>query len=287
MWLVVSNPFSGGGKGAKERNKVLGLLRAKGIKLQEITGSSAHDMEQQLADIRLQDFQGCIAIGGDGLVNLVIQFLANSTLPLLVIPAGTGNDIARSLNLDLKNPANNVELALMESPRSLDLGKVNGRYFLQILSTGFDSLVNERANKIRWLKGRLKYNLAILEVLSTFKPKQYFFKVDGVEFSAKAMLIAVANGKSYGGGMMISPSSKFDDGLLDLMILGPVSKIEFIRVFPSVYQGQHVNHPAVKFLSGRNIYIDSDAIAYADGERVGTLPIHAEVLSGAIKMWSK
>ena len=162
---------------------------------------------------------------------------------------------------------------------------MNDRFFAEILSTGFDSIVNERANSFKRIKGRMKYNIAILLVLSTFKPKTYRFRIDGITFESKAMLIAVSNGQSYGGGMRITPDASIDDAQFDVMILGPVSRFEFLRVFPKVFSGKHVSHPAVKILKGKEVDIDSDAIAYADGERIGDLPIRARVAPQSLLTW--
>jgi diacylglycerol kinase (ATP) len=121
--------------------------------------------------------------------------------------------------------------------------------------------------------------------LPIFKPLEYEIDVDGDRISTRAMLIAIANGVSYGGGMKICPNSDIRDGLFDLLILEPVSKFEFLKVFPRVFKGTHITHPKVKILRGRKISIDSNAIAYADGERIGPLPIKAEIIPGALKTW--
>jgi diacylglycerol kinase (ATP) len=130
----------------------------------------------------------------------------------------------------------------------------------------------------------MKYNVAIAQVLYTFKPRSYSFRVDEVHLESKAMLIAVSNGKSYGGGMMISPMSDLQDGYLDVMILGPVSRFEFLRVFPKVYSGSHINHPAVKFLKAKSVAISANAVAYADGERVGDLPIEVSIVEKCLRV---
>ena len=132
----------------------------------------------------------------------------------------------------------------------------------------------------------MKYNIAIALVLSTFRPKNYKFRIDAVDFTTEAMLIAVSNGLSYGGGMKVAPHARIDDGLLDIMILGPVSKVEFLKVFPRVFTGSHINHPAVKILQGKGVEISSDAIAYADGERIGPLPISVTVEPQALLTWA-
>ena len=285
MWLVLSNPTSGGGAGQRYRELTLELLKERSIPFRDITSSSYTAAQEELRRSLNDQIKGVIVVGGDGMVHLVVQELASSKIPLALVPAGTGNDFARSLGHNLEKPLENLKVALLRSPEAVDLGVVNDRFFAEILSTGFDSIVNERANSFKRIKGRMKYNIAILLVLSTFKPKTYRFRIDGITFESKAMLIAVSNGQSYGAGMRITPDASINDGQFDVMILGPVSRFQFLRVFPKVFTGKHVSHPAVKILKGKEVDIDSDAVAYADGERIGDLPIRARVAPQSLLTW--
>ncbi|MFM1796720.1 MAG: hypothetical protein RL733_501 [Actinomycetota bacterium] len=285
MWGLLCNPTSGGGRGGKIKVQVVSYLQSKGIAVVDLSGVDVQEATRNLNNAELKQLAGLIVVGGDGLVHLAIQRLASTKVPLLIIPAGTGNDFARTLGLNIERPIENLSLINEVEPAQVDLGQVGQRYFAQILSTGFDSLVNERANQIRFIKGRMKYNVAIIQVLSTFKPRNYHFRIDGVSFESQAMLIAVSNGKSYGGGMLISPMSDIQDGYLDVMILGPVSRLDFLRVFPKVYSGSHIDHPAVKFLKGKNIEITAEAIAYADGERIGDLPIEVSIIEKSLMVY--
>lgn len=284
MLGLLCNPTSGGGRGGKIKEQVISHLQSQEIDFLDLSGVNADVAKMNLKALDLERISNLIVIGGDGLVHLAIQKLARSTVPLLIIPAGTGNDFARSLGLNINQPLENLSLLNEMKSTGVDLGLVAGEYFAQILSTGFDSLVNERANQMRFIRGRMKYNVAIAQVLSTFKPRSYSFRVDEVHLESKAMLIAVSNGKSYGGGMMISPMSDLQDGYLDVMILGPVSRFEFLRVFPKVYSGSHINHPAVKFLKAKNVAISANAVAYADGERVGDLPIEVSIVEKCLRV---
>lgn len=288
MWVLLFNPTSGGGKGKSYAEQSLALLRDRGIEVLEISGHSFQAAEERFAEaiaIHKRLIEVVVVVGGDGMVHMAIQQLAESKIPMVLVPAGTGNDFARALNLNLNQPLSALEFSLISNPVSVDLGKANDRFFADILSTGFDSVVNERANRLRWIRGRMKYNIAILLVLSTFRPLTYRFGVDEIEFTTKAMLIAVSNGQSYGGGMKVTPNALLDDGLFDVMILGPVSRFEFLKVFPKVFSGTHVDHPAVKIMRGKKISIDSSAVAYADGERIGPLPISAKIVPGALMTW--
>lgn len=288
MWVVLFNPSSGGGKGRRIATQVKDYLASQNLEIHEVSGpdyESARINFKKVLDQHSERIKAVVVVGGDGMVHLAIQELANSAVPMALIPAGTGNDFARALKLDLKNPISNLKHYLDTSPVAVDLGKVKGRFFADILSTGFDSIVNERANRMRLLKGRMKYNIAIILVLSTFRPKSYRFRVDAIDFTTEAMLIAVSNGQSYGGGMKVTPGARIDDGLFDVMILGPVSKFEFLRVFPKVFSGSHTSHPAVKIMRGSSVTIESEAIAYADGERMGELPVTAEIAPSALLTW--
>jgi len=287
MWLLLINPKSGNGRGNKVGKLVKQELNALGIQYLDVSADSAQESQKNLKSKlkENQRFEGLFLIGGDGTVNLAVQELVGSGLGIALIPAGTGNDFARTLNLKLKNPEQLIKYYISNKPSLIDVGKVGEKYFVDVLSTGFDSMVNERANAMKRIKGRAKYNISILLVLSTFKPKSYRFSIDGFSFESKAMLIAVSNGICYGGGMKVTPDAKIDDGLFDILILSPVSKFEFLKVFPKVFSGKHTTHPAVKILRGRSVEIDSDAVAYADGERVGPLPVKARVIERGLLTW--
>jgi len=284
MYLLLCNPTSGGGKGEQLKNVVMEELASQNVQFLDVSGSSFESATVNLKNaVGNLNVDGVIAVGGDGIVHLAIQILAKTSIPLLLIPAGTGNDFARVLQLNLKDPLENLR-RMKNDPTDIDLGLVDGRYFAEILSTGFDSMVNERANRIRF-NGRWKYNLAMLLELPIFEPREYIFDIDGHSFKTRAMLIAIANGCSYGGGMKVCPDARIDDGMFDIMILRPVSKYEFLKVFPKVYKGTHINHPKIEILQGKKVTITADAISYADGERIGELPLNAKIEPRALKVW--
>ena len=285
MWLVALNPTAGRGKGAAVGQQVTNYLSERKINYRIVTGSSPQSLAENLED-QATIASGILAVGGDGLNHLAIQCAVKHQLPLATIPAGTGNDFVRALGWNPDRPLEVVWKAINEEPTRIDLGNVDGEYFGAVLSTGFDSLVNERANRLIWPKGPAKYNLSIAIELPKFKPRQYRIKLDGVTMERNAMLIAVANGTSYGGGMMVCPNADFNDGLFDIMVLNPISKREFVRIFPTVYEGKHINNPAVEIFKAKRVEIEADAICYADGERVGPAPANAIVAEGALLTWT-
>lgn len=290
MWAIVINPVAGAGKGAILGREVAGYFSKHGLKYTIITATSARKLKENLATFlelpKARNCQGVISVGGDGLAHLVIQLVAPRKIPFAVIPAGTGNDLVRSMGWSLDSITEQLDFVTTTEPSPIDLGMVDSEWFGAILSTGFDSVVNERANKLRWPQGPMKYNLAIAMELPRFVTLSYTIELDTQTLNVEAMLIAVANGKSYGGGMHVCPDASMTDGLFDVMILHPVSKVEFIKVFPKVFKGAHIGHPQVRMYRSSRVSISSAAIAYADGERIGGLPVRAECMAGAGLSWT-
>ena len=286
-WAIVVNPTSGQGKGAEFGKLVAGYFSKHDLKYQLVTGISAQNVHSDLQKflVENENCPGVISVGGDGLVHLVLQVVVPKKIAFAAIPAGTGNDFVRTLNWSLDDVNGLLDRVTTTPPQLIDLGLVDGEWFGAVLSSGFDSTVNEKANALSWPKGRSKYNLAIALELPLFKPSHFDIELDDRTISTEAMLIAVGNGSSYGGGMQVCPQASLTDGLFDVMVLSPISKLEFIRVFPTVYSGAHVNHPEVNIYKTKKVRINSDAIAYADGERIGALPVSAECVAGAGLTW--
>jgi len=289
MWAIVVNPVSGGGKGAVVGREVAGYFATKALPYQVITSTTEQRLRSNLQDfLELQGDRchGVVAVGGDGLAHLVMQLVAPRAIAFTVIPAGTGNDFVRALGWPLDSITKQLDFVTNEQPQKIDLGLVDSEWFGAILSTGFDSVVNEKANRMKWPRGPMKYNAAIAMELPKFRPMQYTIELDSNSIQTEAMLIAVANGSSYGAGMLVCPDARMDDGLFDLMVLRPVSKLEFIKVFPKVFKGAHVDHPKVDIYRSKRVSLSAPAIAYADGERVGSLPVQAECIAGAGLSWT-
>lgn len=283
MLILFANPTAGRGKGAKVLAVIENHLRNSHLDFISISTPSLKQSLALLKEKTLIDPNAkIIVIGGDGMVHAAINTIENN--PIGLIPAGTGNDFARALGISLTDPIGSINRVISASADFVDLGKAGDEYFAAICSTGFDSIVNERANRLKWPRGKMKYNIAMLLELPRFKPKSYNIVIDGKPFHTQAMLIAIANGLSYGGGMKVCPAAQLQDGLLDIMILAPVSKFEFVRIFPSVFKGLHITHPAVSIFQGRSIQIAADAVGYADGERIGDLPLDVSISPNKMKV---
>jgi diacylglycerol kinase (ATP) len=286
MWLIAINPHSGNGKGAEVASDVVRYLSLHDISYRSIAAASADELTSVLIrELDSKRYLGVIAVGGDGLAHLVLQVVVPRHIPFAIVPAGTGNDFVRTLGWSLDDIEPLLKRVITTEPSPIDLGNVDSEWFGAILSTGFDSIVNERANKLRWPRGPQRYNVAIAMELPRFKASRYEITADGNTFTADAMLIAVGNGKSYGGGMNVCPQAQINDGLFDITILQPVSTIEFIKVFPTVYSGSHISHPQVKTMRAKRVSISAEAVAYADGERIGPAPVSAECVKDAALTW--
>lgn len=289
IWAIVINPTSGQGKGSQVGRVVAGYFSKHDLNYQIISSTSADNVLKDLRNFLLNypTCSGVVSVGGDGLAHLILQATVPSRVAFAVIPAGTGNDFVRALQWSLSDIENQLDFITTQKPSPIDLGLVDGEWFGAVLSCGFDSTVNEKANKLRWPKGPAKYNVAIALELPVFKPSHFSIELDDRSIDTEAMLIAVGNGSSYGGGMQVCPQASLTDGLFDVMILSPVSKLEFIRVFPTVYSGTHINHPQVNVYRTKKIRINATAVAYADGERIGALPISAECVADAGLTWRR
>lgn len=240
-----------------------------------------------------QGTDGLVVVGGDGMVSLGVNIVAETGVPLGIVGAGTGNDLARGLGLPFDDPAAATDAlvaAIHRSPRRIDAGLIHHgelrTWFASVVSTGFDAVVNERANRMSRPRGPSRYTLALMRELATFRPRMYTITLDGVSRRQRAMLVSVANNAFIGGGMRIVPHADLADGMLDVFIVHPLSRAGLLGVFPKVYAGEHTDHPAVEFVQARRVTVEADDIvAYADGERIGALPIAVDVVPGALSVF--
>ena len=296
--VVAINPTASFGKGRTVGPAVVQTLHALG---HDVTSLQEPDFEQLLAAGHravASKPDALVVVGGDGMVNLGTNLVAGSKVPLGIVPSGTGNDMARGLGIPHDNAEAAIETlveALARPPRVIDAGLVryiddetgqaDERWFACVLSAGFDAIVNERANRMRHPKGASRYQIALGLELMKLKPIPYRLTLDGHVIETTGALISVGNNVSLGGGMLVTPDAKLDDGLLDVLVVQALSRVSFLRIFPSVFKGEHVKDPRVTIHRAKRIRIESDGVvAYPDGERFSTLPIDIEVVPGALRI---
>lgn len=285
----LSNPLSGSGDGHHGRDGVIRHLRASGAEVVDLVG---HDAAESLALVRRVTAEGpdrveaVVVSGGDGLVHLSVQALAGTDVALGIIPAGSGNDAARAFGIPLGDPIAAAEVVLRDRRQPVDLGRSGDRWFLTVLTSGFDALVTARGNALRWPRGGLRYTAAVALELPRFKPLRYTLSLDGAERTLEAMMVSVANTECFGGGMRIGLGGRHDDGLLDVIVIKPLSRLELVRFFPTVKTGEHVHHPAYERIQARavTIAITPPVTSYADGERFGEVPLTVECVAGALQV---
>jgi diacylglycerol kinase (ATP) len=286
---LLVNPTAGKGRAAGLVARVTDELRRADTNVAILVGRDVEEA-QALARRAAEDgADALVALGGDGMVNLALNVVAGTRTPLGIVPAGTGNDLASTLKLPTRDPAAAARVVAAklrdDAAWPMDAVRVGDRWFGSVLGAGFDSRVNDRANRLSWPRGRMRYNLAILAELRVFRPLPFVLHLDGARWETEAMLVAVGNAKSYGAGMLITPDAELDDGVVDVQVLGPVSKPEFLRTFPKVFKGTHVQHPAVSIRRARVVSIESPGVtAYADGEYLAELPVTCETVPGAVRI---
>jgi diacylglycerol kinase (ATP) len=284
----VGNPTAGKGRAKEHGNGACALLRAEGHEVEDVTGADAAESLARARDAVRTGADVLVVVGGDGMVHLGVNAVAGTPTSLAVIPCGTGNDVATSLGLPVHDLPEAVRTVVRGATRRIDAVRQvepagADRWFAGVLCGGFDAVVNERANRWRWPKGRLRYDLAIARELPVFRPLPYELELDGETWRTEAMLVAVGNGPRYGGGMQIAPDALYDDGLLDVVVVGRLSILGLVRAFPKLYSGELLDHPAVTVRRARTVRLSTPRItAYADGERFGALPLTVEVVPGAV-----
>ncbi len=247
---LLVNPSAGRGRGARAAVPVLETLRRAGHRVRTVVGRDAAEALDLARAAVAGGPDALVVVGGDGMVGLALRAVAGTDTPLGVVAVGTGNDFARVNGLPVRDPraaAERVAEAVAAGrTRRLDLGRVEGRWFGTVLASGFDSRVNDRGNRMSLPLGRFRYDAAMLAELAALRPIPYRVTFDdGPERELEAVLIAVGNGSSYGGGMRICPDADMADGLFDVCVVGPCSRTTLVRVFPLVYSGSHPRHPVV------------------------------------------
>ncbi|RRO18405.1 YegS/Rv2252/BmrU family lipid kinase [Saccharopolyspora rhizosphaerae] len=287
--VLVINPAAGGGLPAKVVGDVTDHLRAvcevRTVVATDPAGTEAavHRAVEDRADV-------LAVVGGDGIAHLAVQACAESATALAIIPAGTGNDLARSLDIP-REPVAAARAAARAiaagARRHVDLGKIAGTgWFATVLCAGFDAKVNARANRMRWPRGQRRYDIALVRELLGLRTGSVRVETEHGVLDTEATLVAVANTSYYGGGIPICPDAVDDDGQFDVTVVGRVPRRELVRILPSLRTGRHVDHPAVSTLRAKNVRLGGAHgwLAYADGEPQARLPLTIRCAPGALSV---
>ena len=279
------NPSSGRGTGRAnlDRIRVLASKLGAGLCVSRKVGDLAEQARRAVED----GVERLLVAGGDGTMHHAVQGLAGTSCALGVIPLGSGNDLAGTLGVPPDVDAA-VERAVNGPIRRIDLARVGETFCVGYAGVGFDSEVTRYANEMKILRGPLIYFYAVIHTLITFVPPRMRIVHDSGEFEGRVMFTVVNNLPRFGGGMRIAPEARIDDGLLDLVIVKEVPKPVLLSIFPKVYNGRHVSHPAVQIVRTRRaeITIDRTMTMYGGGEPLRLVeagePVVVEVAPGGL-----
>ncbi|MEU4805198.1 YegS/Rv2252/BmrU family lipid kinase [Actinosynnema sp. NPDC023587] len=276
-------PGSGGGRAARVAGTVAARLRTAVDSLDLHVASSAPGTAALARRAVHDGVDVLVVLGGDGGAHLGVQACAGTPTALAVVPAGTGNDFATALGTTSVDHV--VDALRAGATRPLDLGRLrDGTWFATVLCAGFDSAVNERANGMRRPAGPRRYDLAILAELAALRPAHLVVETDDERLELDALLVAVGNTTSYGGGIPICPDADVADGLFDITVVSAAPRRTLLRVLPTLRTGRHVDHPAVRTLRAKSVALSGPGwVGYADGERLHALPLEVECRSGALR----
>lgn len=284
--VLIRNPKSGRGKWATSWAEIARSLGE--IEVQE-TQAPGHATE--LARLAVE--QGAtliIAAGGDGTVTQVANGLIGSDAAMAVLPMGTGNDLARTLGIG-KSMDRAIAAIQAADSIQMDVGRwrtdLEEGHFLNIAGMGFDAAVADRINQgFRSLKGTTAYLAAVVSTLGKYRAKEVRLTLDGAVVEESIMLAAIANARSYGGGMIVAPMASVTDGMLDIVLVKEMGKLAFLKAFPSVFKGGHMGHPAVEHYRARSIRLEprGESPFLIDGELTPCKWAEIEVLPKALKV---
>ncbi len=293
---MLVNPAARAGTGGTIANRAAERLREHGIRATVISGGSAAESTELLKQAVRLGTNAVAVVGGDGTVSLAMQVLAHGATPLGIIPAGTGNDLAEMLGIREMRPDDAADAIARGVTREIDLARIRRQgqpdvYFGSVLASGFDSRVNDRANRMRWPRGSSRYTIAILRELVALRSFAYEVELMDVEgavtrHDGPLLMAAVANGTSYGGGVQIAPRADAADGELDVVLVRPTRRARFLRLLPRVYRGTHGDVPEVSMHRARTVRLRALGVtAYADGDPIGPLPVEIDVAPRALRVF--
>jgi diacylglycerol kinase (ATP) len=278
-YLIILNPSSQHGKTLELKDSLVSTLKGLGLDFMLHVSSSLADIVETVKN-NLDNYTNFISFGGDGTIHCIANILVNTDKNLGCIPMGSGNDIARNLNIPLEMEDACQVLKNCHIKR-IDMGLINSKYYyLAVAGAGFDSVVNDLANNTKFpIKGPAKYTYSVYKTLITYRSKKFNVKYDGTQRTIDAMFLVVGNMASYGGGMKITPNADPEDGILDVCIIKRMSKLHFIKIFTSVFKGEHISDEFVEYFRAENVEIDSEYnfSVFADGEYICKLPVKFEV----------
>jgi len=283
---VIVNPAAGHGAGRKQLRRLMEASRELGLKLiVEMTEYPGHatELAREAAE---QKVKLVGVMGGDGTVGEAINGLVYSNSILGIVAVGTGNDVARSLGLPLNDPRQSLEVISTGKAIRIDAGQAGGRYFVSVLGIGFPVSVAVEANRVKGVRGSVVFFLAMYKCLLRMKAERLEIKLDDREIGGDFTSLVVQNTPYTGGGLLIAPAAEVDDGLLDVVAVGRIGKIDLMMNLPKLYKGRHLKHPQFSHSQCERLEIRSKEKlpAMFDGDLFGHTPLEIEIKRGALRV---
>ncbi|HET7120329.1 MAG TPA: diacylglycerol kinase family protein [Solirubrobacterales bacterium] len=281
---LLVNPVAASGKGLKLLPRIEAALDANRAEFRvQKTKSLEHGAEQALLAAEAGEVP--VVVSGDGLLGAVGGAMAGSDVPLGLVPAGRGNDLARALGIP-EDPEAAVAVLLAGKSRRIDVGEANGKRFLGIVSVGFDSECNRLANEIHWLHGNAVYAYSMPRTLLGWRPARFTITAGGERKRISGYFVAVANNSVYGGGMYIAPEASLEDGEFDVVSIGEVGKLRFLWGLREVLKGTHLEREEVSVFRAPRLKLDASRSfpVYADGDHLTDLPVSLRVLPSSLSI---
>jgi YegS/Rv2252/BmrU family lipid kinase len=283
-FALFANPRAAGGRALKALEKAREELARRGADHRVVETTGIEQVREEAAESGRRG-ETVVAIGGDGLVGSIAGALRSSEGSLAIVPGGRGNDFARVLKIP-SDAAEATRIAVEGEERLLDLAFVEDSPFVGIASLGFDSDANRIANEAKLVRGNLVYLYAALRALAGWKHARFEVTVDGERHEFTGYSVAVGNSKAYGGGMLLFPHAKLDDGRLEVLMVRGYSKLRCLIDLPRVFKGTHVDNPHVTFLTGEVVEVSADRPfdVYADGDPIAELPAKVTVAKQVLRV---
>ncbi|HHT50698.1 MAG TPA: diacylglycerol kinase family lipid kinase [Eubacteriaceae bacterium] len=267
IYFIV-NPIAGKGQTARLAQEFERILQERGIKYKIVFTEYPGHAAKLAAEIDDKEFSKVVSVGGDGTLNEILNGLNIEKFSLGIIPAGTGNDLIKSVDIP-SNVMVAFEVVLSGEKRSIDIGYIQNKRFINVAGFGFDVEVLRETEKLKKIvKGKVAYVLGVIKAIISFKPVKLHISIDGIEYKREAMVCAIGNGQYFGGGMKILPKAELDDGLYDICIIKKLPKPVLLYHFPKVFKGTHLEIPWVEYLKGKNVKIltQEPVLVNFDGE---------------------
>jgi YegS/Rv2252/BmrU family lipid kinase len=268
---IATNTLAGSGKAVKLAAAIQAILTQRKIDSQIFT--------EKEWDARLYQFDQVWITGGDGTVNYFVNQFNDLKIPLCIFNGGTGNDFYALLYGKTTTEAQ-VNHILKSTPKPIDAGKCNDRYFLNGVGIGFDGAVAKSLQGVNKFGGKTSFMLSVLKHILFYKEQQYIISSAEKKVEGKFMMISIANGTRYGGGFFVAPMAKADDGLLDTILVKPLSVFKRLRYLPVIEKGKHLDLPYINYYNTQKITITSDQPiqSHLDGEYLESNEFNIEIL---------